>query len=174
MSLYSSTKGQDIDDIVFSIADQINNGIDNVPIEISELRIDIAKLNDMAGSKAIDCSDYVTARSYLKTALSMLPTDHWNSHYDLSLRVSLLMAKSSYSCGDAEKALSILQDTLGECQCIEDKLHAYFFIVTSKWCATHFGLVLCLFLRHHYFLCLLAINTYLPSKTIEIVYNSSI
>mmetsp|Transcript_7945 Transcript_7945/g.17919 ORF Transcript_7945/g.17919 Transcript_7945/m.17919 type:complete len:1329 (+) Transcript_7945:91-4077(+) len=129
-SLYSMTKGKDVDDIIFSIADQINHGIDSLPLRSPESRVDLAKLNEMAGVKAVECSDYVTARSYLSIALSLLPTDHWKSHYDQSLRLSFLLAKSAYSRGDVMKAQGILQEILRECSCIEDKLPAYFLLVT--------------------------------------------
>ena len=122
MSLYSTTKGKAVDDIVFSIIDQIKHGIDNIEDGNCELRLDIAKLNELAGMKAATCSDHVTSRSYLTFALSLLPTDHWKSHYDLSLRFSLRLAKSCYSCGDLEKAQCILVDTLGQCHSLEDKL----------------------------------------------------
>jgi len=129
MSLYSMTKGSNVDDIIFSVADQINHGIDDLSAPSPELQLDLAELNEMAGVKAVDCSDYVTARSYLNIALSLLPTDHWISHYDRSLRLSFLLAKTAYSCGDVEKAQGILQEILGECRCIEDKLQAYFLLV---------------------------------------------
>jgi predicted ATPase len=122
MSLYSTTKGKTMDDIVFSIADQIKHGIDNLEDGNRELRLDIAKLNELAGTKAATCSDHVTSRSYLTFALSLLPTDHWKSHYDISLRFSLRLAKSCYSCGDLEKAQCILAETLGQCHSLEDKL----------------------------------------------------
>ncbi|KAL3773705.1 hypothetical protein ACHAW5_001041 [Stephanodiscus triporus] len=122
MSLYSTTKGKVVDDIVFSIIDQIKHGIDNLEDANCELRLDIAKLNELAGIKAATCSDHVTSRSYLTFALSLLPTDHWKSHYDMSLRFSLRLAKSCYSCGDLEKAQFILVETLGRCHSLEDKL----------------------------------------------------
>lgn len=132
MSLYSISKGKDVDDIIFSIADQINHGKDNLPIQSPELRVDLAELNQRAGAKAVDCSDYVTARSYLITALTLLPIERWKSHYDQSLQLSFLLAKSYYSCGDVEKARGILQEILEESRCIEDKLPACFLFVSSK------------------------------------------
>ena len=122
MSLYSMTKDKVVDDVVFSIIDQIDHGIGNLEGENIEIRIDVAKLNELAGMKAATCSDHITSRSYLTFALSLLPTDHWKSHHDLSLRFSLRLAKSCYSCGDLEKAQCILGETLGQCHSIEDKL----------------------------------------------------
>lgn len=122
--------------IIFSIADQINyginHGLDDPATMQSQLRINLVELNELAGTKAMDCSDYATARSYLSTAQSLLPTDQWKTQYSLSLSVSFLSAKCAYSCGDAQKAQTILQEIIGECQCMDDKLPAYFLLITSK------------------------------------------
>ena len=139
MSLYSTTKGKIVDDIlfsisdiVFSIVDQIKHGIDNLEDGNCEVRLDIAKLNQLAGIKAASCSDHVTSRSYLTFALSLLPTDHWKSHYDLSLRFSLRLAKSCYSCGDVGKAQRILQEVTEQSHSIEDKIPAYALLARSE------------------------------------------
>ena len=87
MSLYSTTKRHLnlVADIVFSIADQIKYGIGNLDDECPELRIDTAKLYELAGMQAAANSDHAASRSYLAYALALLPTDHWNSHFDSSL-----------------------------------------------------------------------------------------
>jgi predicted ATPase len=121
------------DEIIFSVADQINHGIDDYSSAQSpELRMELAKLNGKAGAMAVKRSDFVTSRSYLNTALSLLPNDRWKSHYDLSLRLFFLLAQSANSCGDVEKAQSTLQEILAECHSIEDKLPAYYLQAASK------------------------------------------
>ncbi|KAL3795112.1 hypothetical protein ACHAW5_010399 [Stephanodiscus triporus] len=124
LSLYSMTKGKLVDDLIITIADQIKHGIDKI-IDYPELRIGIAEINELAGMQAAACSDHVASRSYLTYALTLLPTDHWKSHYDQSLRVSLRLAKSCYSCGDVGKAQRILQEVTGQSHSIEDKIPAY-------------------------------------------------
>ena len=133
MSLYSTTKGNTVDEIIFSIADQIKHGIDSLAGKNPELRINIAKLYALSGTKAVACSDHAASRSYLTYALSLLPTDRWKSHYDLNLRFSLLLAKSCYSCGDVEKAQCILQEMTGLCHSFEDKLPAHALLATGKY-----------------------------------------
>ena len=133
MSLYLMTKGRDMDKVVFSIADQIKHGIGSLEDENPELQIDIAKLYELSGMKAVACSDHATSRSYLTYALSLLPTDHWKSHYDLSIRFSLRLAKSCYSCGDVEKAQCILQEMTGQCHSFEDVLPANSMLAQSKY-----------------------------------------
>ena len=112
---------------------QINHGINNTSTQKPELIPDFVNLNERAGTKAVDCCDYVTARSYLNTALSLLPTDHWKSCYDQSLRMYFSLAKSAHACGDITKAQEVLQQILEECRCMEDKLQAYYLLVTSKF-----------------------------------------
>ena len=132
--MYSTTKGNLnlVGDIVFSIADQIKHGIDKLDDESPEFRIDIAKLYELAGMQAAANSDHAASRSYLTYAVALLPTDHWNSHYDSSLRFSLRMAKSCYSCGDLEKAHSILGETIVQCHSLDDKLHGYALLARSE------------------------------------------
>ena len=132
MSLYLTTKGKDMDNIVFYVADQIKYGIASLADENPKLRIDIAKLYELSGTKAVACSDHAASRSYLTYALSLLPTDRWKSHYDLSIRISLRLAKSCYSCGDIEKAQCILQEITGQCHSFEEKLPAHALLATSK------------------------------------------
>ncbi|KAL3806506.1 hypothetical protein ACHAXA_006682 [Cyclostephanos tholiformis] len=125
LSLYSSTKGKVADDILFSIADQIKLGIGNLATESPALRIDIAKLYGLAGMRAAASLDHVASRSYLEHALSLLPTDHWKSNYEISLRYSHRLAESCYSCGDVEKAQCILQEMTSQCHSTDDKLPAH-------------------------------------------------
>ena len=83
----------------------------------------------MSGVKTVVGPDYVTSRSYFNTALALLPTNHWESHYDQSLRLSFLLAKSAYSCGDVDEAYDTLQQILHHTRCLSDKLEAYHLLV---------------------------------------------
>ena len=59
-------------DIIFSVADQIKHGIGNLAEESPELRVDIAKLMELAGMQAAANSDHMASLSYLTDALSLL------------------------------------------------------------------------------------------------------
>ncbi|KAL7546858.1 hypothetical protein ACHAWF_010187 [Thalassiosira exigua] len=135
ITLYYLTKASDeVDDLIFQICDQINHGIKQSPIESPRApKVDPAELTELyekAGVKAVDCSDFGTARSYLNTALSLLPADRWKTHCDSSRRLTYLSARSAYSCGDIDEAHVKLQEVLGQCTCIEDKLPSYSLLVT--------------------------------------------
>jgi predicted ATPase len=135
MSLYSlfKGKGEVVDDVLFCIADQIKHGIGKLVDETPELGIEFSEFYELAGAKAVAYLDHATSCSYLTSALSLLPSDHWKSHYDLSLRINLCLAKSCYSCGNIEKAQCILQEMTSQCHSIQDKLPAHALLATSKY-----------------------------------------
>ena len=119
----------DLGDTIFLIASQINYGEE----ESEEMRIKVVELNMKAGKRALDGFNHGTAYSFLKTSSSLLPDDHWESNYQLSLQIGLLTARASYSCSDFGAAESILQGILEKALSTKDKLPAYSLLGTSKF-----------------------------------------
>ena len=85
-----------------------------------------------AGEKAIDGCDQKTAYSYLDTALSLLPEDHWESHYDLSLRLNFLLAKAAISTFQYDEAESIIRKLVEKARCVNDQLPSYLLLIGCK------------------------------------------
>ncbi len=129
--LNSSCGGIDAEDTIFTIASQINHGKEWI-VKDKDLSIGIAELNMMAGKRALDGCDYKTAYSFLAAALSFLPEDHWESHYDLSLRLNSFMAGAATSCCQYDKAEQILRGISDRTRCFEDKLPSYYLLSQSK------------------------------------------
>lgn len=129
VALHTVTKGSDINDIVFSIADRINHSTGASLMENPELKVEFAELNEMAGTKAINLTDFASACSYFSVALSQLPNEHWKSHYDQSLRLYLLQAKCCFSSGDVDKAYALSQTILTQAHNLNDKLDADHLII---------------------------------------------
>jgi histidine kinase len=164
MSLYSMTDENLVGDIVYSIADQIKHGIVNLDDENPILRVEFAKLNDLAGMQAAANADHAASRSYFTYALAFLPTAHWKSHHDLSLRFSFRLAKSCYSCGDSEKAHCILGETMAKCHSFQDKLPGYALLARSE--SHHASST---FMRETFVIFYVAINSCVLSQFIWIV-----
>ena len=97
-----------------------------------DLSMEIAELNLKAGEKAIDGCDHKTAYSYLDTALSLLPEDHWESHYDLSLRLNFLLARTAISTFKYVEAESIIRKLVEKARCLNDQLPSYQLLISSK------------------------------------------
>ncbi len=127
MLLYSKSKEKDSNDAIFQIVDQINHGVPS--LVQPEVRVEIAELNLKAGARAMEFSDYETASSYLRKAMSLLPQSHWQDHYELSLRLYILGAKAE-SCSSTRQTRRLLKSILENGRCIRDKLDAYHLHVT--------------------------------------------
>ena len=128
--LHSAFGDNDADNTVTLIASQINYGKEFFQ---GEKLFEFAMLNMKAGKKALDGCDHKTAYWYLLTALSLLPLDHWESHYDFSLRLHSLLADAANSSCQYEEAQLILQTTLGKARCLEDKLPSYLLQSQSEY-----------------------------------------
>ena len=85
-----------------------------------------------AGKKALDGCDHKTAYSYLMFAVSLLPEDHWDRHYDLSLHLNLLLAGAANSCCQYDEAEQFLHRGLSHARCLEDQLPSYILLSQSK------------------------------------------
>lgn len=118
-------------DTLLVIASQINQGKESIE-KNNEMCISMAKVNLAAGKKAIDSCRHKTASSYLETALSLLPDNHWSSNYDLSLQLSFIAAiaaNSSFKCDESE---ILLKKIFEEGHSMKDKLPSYHLLVTSE------------------------------------------
>ena len=129
--LFFDCDGNDVGDIIFLTASQINHGKEWI-IKDKDLTIGIAVLNMKAGKKALDGCDHKTAYSYLRFAQSLLPEDHWESNYDLSLRLNFLMASATNSCCQYDEAEQILRKGLSNARCLDDQLPSYLLMSQSK------------------------------------------
>ena len=131
--MYSNCEGIDQGDAVFVIASQINHGLDLLDEEDELLRMPVADLNIKAGEKALDGCDHKTAYFYFIAALSLLPDDNWESHYDLSLRLNFFMARASFSTCKYSEAELILHTICEKARCLHDKLAAYVLLGESEF-----------------------------------------
>ena len=158
--LYSFCDSNDAADTIFFVASQINHGKKWI-IKDKDLRIGIAELNMKAGTKALDGCNHKTAYSYLRFALSLLPEDHWQRHYDLSLRLNLLTSSAANSCCLYNEAEQHLRTGLTNARCLDDQLPFYLLHCQSK-CPTRGALVILLVLSHIFRLINIAPSSFVP------------
>ena len=130
-ALNSICDGKDVGDTIFLIASLINHGKEWI-LRDEELSIAFAKLNMKAGKRALDGCDHKTAYSYLEAALSLLPEDHWRTHYDLSLRLNFLMSSAANSCCQYDEAEQILRRGLANARSLYDQLPSYLLLSQSE------------------------------------------
>jgi len=126
--LYSISRERDRGGAIFQIVDQINHGTKSM-ID-PEMKEALIELNFDAGSRALNLSDNDMALVYLEKSCSFLPQNHWDSNYEFSLNLLLLIGKAAFSCGNLDRAYDALKDIIKEGRCLEDKFEAYHVYVT--------------------------------------------
>jgi PAS domain S-box-containing protein len=83
-----------LDDALFMRVNHLNQGM-ALMTEESE-KINLAYLNLWAGKKAKTASAYSLAAQYLKSGLSLLPSQSWQTDYDLTLQLHLEAVEVAY------------------------------------------------------------------------------
>ncbi len=81
---------------IFDIVNQLNEG--RMLATSHEERHELSHLNLVAGRRAKTSAAYKTSFNYLKIAQELLPEDHWEKDYDLSLSIHREAAEVAYLC----------------------------------------------------------------------------
>lgn len=112
---------------LFVILDQLNHGVPSLLQSESE-RLSVAKLNHEAASAMLQSYNYTSAYQRSMTAVSLLPVDSWDSHYDLNLDYHLLLSQAAYSHRKIEVAKDALNKVVEHATSLHTKLDAYYLL----------------------------------------------
>ncbi|MEW5737106.1 MAG: AAA family ATPase [Thermodesulfobacteriota bacterium] len=97
--------GMDPDGAVFFAADHANRARDLIASR--EERMEAAQKNLAAGRLAREAAAFLPAWRYLSSAVSFLPRDAWQTHYDTALAVYTAAAEAAYLASDFEVATGL-------------------------------------------------------------------
>jgi predicted ATPase len=141
--LYLRTPLEDLDDLLFTIAGNMNYGLRHIyhPLQ----KIEVAHLNLKAGEKAIKSSSFHSAVGYLKSGLLLLGDDAWEDQYDLIIQLHDAVSEALFVSGEFSTLRSLAEAPLAKARCFEDKLGIYINIVRSLISSEKFkeGIHLC-------------------------------
>jgi signal transduction histidine kinase len=107
--LVSSIPLENVEGRIFDIVDQLNRAM--ALIISPEERERLARLNQLAGKRAMASSAHASALTYLDAAAALLLEDCWQKQYSLAFSLGLQRAECSLLTGDlarSEEQLSIL------------------------------------------------------------------
>lgn len=79
----------------------------------------------------LECN-FLSSHDYMKTAVSLLPSDSWASHYELSLKCYYYLAKAAYPCGFIDESKDILSLIIEKAKDVNHKLDAYTLLVSIQ------------------------------------------
>ena len=108
---------------IFDIVNQLNIGVEFITNQ--EQRIELAKLNLIAGKKAKACAAYQAALKYFNAGLELLPDGVWQSHYDLIMEIHSEALEASYINTDFERSFYLSNVIMSRAKKLLDKLPVY-------------------------------------------------
>ena len=121
--LLSNLTDKKITSTLFNIVNQFNQGISLIK-DISEINT-LAHLNLRAAYKAKDSTAYQSALMYAKTALSLLPSDAWQSQYDMCLKLHDIASESAFLNGNFEDLFDYIKPVLANAKTPLDQVPVY-------------------------------------------------
>ncbi|MGB3638121.1 MAG: serine/threonine-protein kinase PknK, partial [Rivularia sp. (in: cyanobacteria)] len=110
-------------DDIFQIVNQFNKALALITVE--QERYELAKMNLLAGQKAISSTAYQEALKYLTTARQLLASDSWKIEYNLSLSLYEAIAEVTYLTGDFQASEKCVEIVLAEAKTLLEKIKVY-------------------------------------------------
>ncbi|MBE9186887.1 AAA family ATPase [Microcoleus sp. LEGE 07076] len=121
--LLQNTPPEKIEENIFDIVNQLNVGIEIISQHTE--KIELARLNLIAGRRAKSATAYESAVRYLRVAVQLLPVDSWDSQYELTLAIYESTAEAEYLNSNYEDSKKIIDIVLQQAQTLLDKVNAY-------------------------------------------------
>ena len=121
--ILNKTSESELEENIFTIVNQLNIALSLIKSE-SE-RLQLARLNLVAGKKAKASTAYTAAIEYLEKSLALLPEHCWKSQYDLTLSCYVNAIECEYLNAHFVKADSLAKIVLKRAQNLLDRVRIY-------------------------------------------------
>jgi predicted ATPase/class 3 adenylate cyclase len=108
--IYRHASTQERDERLIDIVGHLNEG--RLLIDDPYERKELARLNLTAGLRAQRSSAYELALAYLRIAQELLPSDSWQSDYELTMRLAVEFQQCAYLTGRYDEAESWIEQLL--------------------------------------------------------------
>lgn len=112
-----------LEENIFDIVNQLNVGIETISQQAEKL--ELVRLNLIAGRKAKAANAYESTVRYLRVAMELLPADCWQSQYDLTLAIYESTAEAEYLNGNYEISKELIDIILKQAKTTLEKVNAY-------------------------------------------------
>jgi len=121
--LLKNTPQESREEIIFDIVNQLNFGTQLISNQAD--RYELAKLNLIAGKKALASAAYEPALTYLNVGIGLLNADSWNDCYELALKLYLAAAKAAYLNTEFEQMERLAETVVQKAQTLLDTVKVY-------------------------------------------------
>ncbi|NJN73729.1 MAG: serine/threonine-protein kinase PknK, partial [Limnothrix sp. RL_2_0] len=121
--LLQSTPIEKQEELIFSIVQQLNQGIKL--ISASEQREQLARLNLIAGKKAKAAMAYSAAYDYFTLGINLLNDGSWQTHYELTWTLHKFAAETAFLSGNFTKMKQYANISLVQAKNLLDQIPIY-------------------------------------------------
>ncbi|MGB6295293.1 MAG: AAA family ATPase, partial [Rivularia sp. (in: cyanobacteria)] len=108
---------------IFETVNQFNKAL--ALITVQQERYKLAKMNLLAGEKAISSTAYQEAFKYLTTGIQLLSSDSWETEYELTLGLNETLAEVTYLIGDFQASEDFVEIVLAKAKTVLEKIKVY-------------------------------------------------
>ena len=108
---------------IFELVNQFNIAVELI-VDLAE-RDELARMNLIAGRKALASTAYPASVKYLTIAIQLLASDSWEANYHLSLALYETAAEAAYLSGDFEQTEQFIQVVLLQAKTLLEKVKVY-------------------------------------------------
>jgi predicted ATPase/signal transduction histidine kinase/tRNA A-37 threonylcarbamoyl transferase component Bud32 len=108
---------------IFELVNQFNIAVELISDQNEHLQL--AKMNLIAGDKALASTAYEAAINYLTTGIELLPSNSWESQYDLTLSLYETAAEAAYLNGDFQQMEQFIEVVLAQAKTFLEQVKVY-------------------------------------------------
>ena len=117
-----------LDSYIFTVVNLLHEG--GVPEDEPE-RVQLAKLSLQASKKAEDQSAFESADKYATIGVSVLPTNKWSNHYELTLDLYSTAAEAACYLGNIDRLETCYKEVIDQKdRPLSDKLRVYHVMIS--------------------------------------------
>lgn len=124
-----SNKDLEREDNIFIVVNQLNLAQELITAQVQ--RDELARMNLLAGRKALASTAYVAAMKYLTTGIKLLTDNRSEKNYELTLALYEAAAKAAYLAGEFEQMKQFVQTVLVKAKTLLDKVKIYEITIQS-------------------------------------------
>jgi predicted ATPase/signal transduction histidine kinase/tRNA A-37 threonylcarbamoyl transferase component Bud32 len=108
---------------IFELVNQFNIAVPLITNQAE--RDDLARMNLIAGRKALASTAYTAAVKYLTTGIELLTINSWETKYELTLALYETAAEAVYLTGDFEQMEQLVEVVLQQAKTLLEKVKVY-------------------------------------------------
>jgi class 3 adenylate cyclase len=114
---------------IFELVDHLNQGLELL-VDDKE-RVELAKLNLVAGQKAKDATAYTAAKEYLAAGMEALNSNSWSQHYELTFALHKKRAEVEYLNSNFEQSEALIYLALEQTKSASEKAELYNLLIVQ-------------------------------------------